>query len=211
MPLAAGTSPASWILNASSIAAIRPPRSTPRVGRAGASTTHSRDDRGTGALTCEFGGRIRKSSVASAHRSVPLSGLACPLRGSVAVLCEIRRWPHPGLPVMDQSRLEDRGTRLLDWLESGTTPSQSSVHRQQWTLPDFAFRSRQRTRLHDPGALGSTASSRLAYALRIYTAVIGDPGRCRKIPRNLLSRCQLDLFGPDDRWVQKGSTSRIEC
>src|SRR5437763_1679976 len=63
---------------------------------------------------------------------------------------------------------------ICDWLEWAATRAQSAVHRQQWTFPHSAFRSRQRACFHDSGALGATASSRLAPALRIYTAAIGN-------------------------------------
>src|SRR5206468_363820 len=111
------------------------------------------------------------------------------------------------MSVVDQSRMEDCSARPVDWLESRTTHAQSAVHRQQWAFPHSALGSRERSRLHHPRSLRSPASSRLAPPLRLYTTSIGNIGRRRTIPRNLLPCGQLDLLGSDYWRSQNGPSS----
>src|SRR5271157_5905364 len=92
------------------------------------------------------GSRPRPSgepSMAPATGTVSLSGMARAVWGELALLGTESR-AGTGLPAVDLARLEDAGSRCLDWLERRAAATQSAIDHQQQSVFGSAMGTGQR-------------------------------------------------------------------
>src|SRR5947199_54061 len=99
------------------------------------------------------------------------------------------------------------GARSVDWLELSTARSELAIYRQQQPLPDFAVGAREGTGIFHSGARHLSTRPRLVPTVWVQADAAGEPRRCSPVPRNLLSRCQLDLCWRNFRTRADGSPS----
>src|SRR2546426_963019 len=209
MPVASGTIARSGPIDPSLAASVRMPwRAHGRHYRSKqCSAADSNHPRRFATTAPAPGGTRRRRFVPPVYPTLSLPRLSHTYRRQLTLLRSILNWPDTRLPTVVQSSLDDAGAGSVDRLELSAARSKSAIHRQQQPLPDSAVGACEGSGLFHSGARRQADRPRLAPTLWLQADAAGNSRRYGSIPRNLLSRCQLELCWRNFRARPDGSTS----